>query len=376
MSKVFISTRYCKTGKPVGGGFTEYISKRDRVDKTINTRYRSDVFTQYAAERPGVVKMGEHGLFGQEDYVSLHKASQEKYHHKGIVWEKIISLRQTDAERLGYDTPEAWRNLLRSKQFDIASFHRIPAENMKWYAAFHKEPGHYHVHFLVYNKEPGGEFLCARDYNRYKDSLTKTIFKDEMKQIYDERQSLRDKIVESVKEKMNEFSADIGEAPDGFANAFVDLKFSLDGYTGRNNYQFISREQKEKVDAVVKIVCKDQNLQDLYREWCQIQLALLKYYRKDPEECFDSLENNLNLQRRLENIVLRAAIYDNKKNDLYTDKEQGSLSYGGIIFVICKMFEQSIDYDIKEGFTKSIVDSKDRVNEYKKDAVIGIHHGI
>ena len=67
MSKVFISTRYCKTGKPVGGGFTEYISKRDGVDKTINTRYRSDVFTQYAAERPGVVKMGEHGLLGQED---------------------------------------------------------------------------------------------------------------------------------------------------------------------------------------------------------------------------------------------------------------------------------------------------------------------
>ena len=92
MSKVFISTRYCKTGKPVGGGFTKYISTRDRVDKTINTRYRSDVFTQYAAERPGVVKMGEHGLFGQEDYVSLHKASQEIYHHKGIVWEEIYLL--------------------------------------------------------------------------------------------------------------------------------------------------------------------------------------------------------------------------------------------------------------------------------------------
>ena len=376
MSKVFISTRYCKTGKPVGGGFTEYISTRDRVDKTINTRYRSDVFTQYAAERPGVVKMGEHGLFGQEDYVNLHKASQEIYHHKGIVWEEIISLRQTDAERLGYDTPEAWRNLLRSKQFEIASYHRIPAENMKWYAAFHKEEGHYHVHFLLFNKEPGGEFLCARDYIRYKDSLTKTIFKDEMKQLYDERQSLRDKIVESVKENMNEFRADIGEAPDGFAEAFVDLKFALVGYTGKNNYQFISREQKEEVDAVVKIVCKDQNLQDLYQQWCQVQLALLKYYRKDPEECFDSLENNLNLQRHLENIVLRAAIYDNKKNDLYTDKEQGSMPYGGIIFAICKMFEQSIDYDIKEGFTKSIVDSKERTKEYRRDASMGIHHGM
>ena len=375
MSKVVIRTHYSSNGKSVGGGFTNYIARRDRVDKTINAR-RSEVFPKYAAERPGVITMGEHGLFGQEDYVNLRKASEEIYNHKGIVWQQVISLRQTDAERLGYDTPDAWRNLLRSKQFEIASYHRIPAENMKWYAAFHKEEGHYHVHFILFNKEPGGEFLCARDYNRYKDSLTKTIFKDEMKQIYDERQSLRDKIIESVKEKMNEFSADIGEAPDEFAEAFVDLKFSLDGYTGRHNYQFISREQKEKVDAVVKIVCKDQNLQDLYGQWCQVQLALLKYYRKDPEECFDSLENNLNLQRRLENIVLRAAIYDNKKNDLYTDKEQGSLPYGGIVFAICKMFEQSIDYDIKEGFTKSIVDSKERTKEYRKDSAMGIHHGM
>ena len=299
MSKVVIRTKYSSNGKSVGGRFTNYISRRDRVDKTINAR-RSEVFPKYAAERPGVITMGEHGLFGQEDYVNLHKASKEIYNHNGIVWQQVISLRQTDAERLGYDTPEAWRNLLRSKQFEIASYHRIPAENMKWYAAFHKEEGHYHVHFILFNKQPGGEFLCARDYNRYKDSLTKTIFKDEMKQIYDERQSLRDKIIESVKEKMNEFCADIGEAPDEFAEAFVDLKFSLNGYTGRNNYQFISRQQKEKVDVVVKIVCKDENLQELYQQWCQVQLALLKYYRENPKECFDSLENNLNLQRRLE----------------------------------------------------------------------------
>ena len=376
MSKVFISTRYCKTGKPVGGGFTEYISKRDGVDKTINTRYRSEVFTQYAAERPGVVKMGEHGLFGQEDYVNLHKASQEIYHHKGIVWEEIISLRQNDAERLGYDTPDAWRNLLRSKQFEIASYHRIPAENMKWYAAFHKEEGHYHVHFLVYNKEPGGEFICPRDYERYKESLTKTIFKDEMKQIYDERESLRNKIVASVKEKVSEFKVNIGEAPDGFTEAFNELKFSLDGYTGKKNYQFLSREQKEKVDAVVKIVCKDQNLQNLYQQWCQVQLALLKTYRKDPEECFDSLENNLNLHKRLGNDVLIATFYDNRQNNLYTNKEQSTPAYGGIVFALCKMFEQSIDYDIKEGFTKSIVDSKERTKEYRKDSAMGIHHGM
>mgnify|MGYP003509770351 FL=1 len=100
MSKVVIRTHYSVGGKSVGGRFTNYISRRDRVDKTINAR-RSEVFPKYAAERPGVITMGEHGLFGQEDYVNLHKASQEIYHHKGIVWEEIISLRQTDAERFG-----------------------------------------------------------------------------------------------------------------------------------------------------------------------------------------------------------------------------------------------------------------------------------
>ena len=42
-----------------------------------------------------------------------------------------------------------------------------------------------------------------------------------MKQIYDERQSLRDKIVESVKEKMNEFCADMAMGTDIWAAEIV-----------------------------------------------------------------------------------------------------------------------------------------------------------
>ena len=52
------------------------------------------------------------------------------------------------------------------------------------------------------------------------------------------------------------------------------------------------------------------------------------------------------------------------------------MPYGRIVFAICKMFEQSIDYDIKEGFTKSIVDSKERTKECRRYASMGIHHGI
>ena len=51
MSKVVIRTHYSVGGKSVGGGFTNYIARRDRVDKTINAR-RSEVFPKYAADVP------------------------------------------------------------------------------------------------------------------------------------------------------------------------------------------------------------------------------------------------------------------------------------------------------------------------------------
>ena len=79
-----------------------------------------------------------------------------------------------------------------------------------------------------------------------------------------------------MKEKVSEFSADVGQAPDEFVDAFYGLKLSLAGYTGKKNYQFLSSEQKDKDDAVEKVVSKDKNLQELYQQWCQVQLALLK----------------------------------------------------------------------------------------------------
>lgn len=375
MSKVVVRTQYFASGKSVGEKFTNYIAKREGVDKTINTK-RSEVFVQYAAERPGVVKLGEHGLFGQEDYVDLKKASKEIYNHKGIVWTEVVSLRQEDAERLGYDTPEAWRNLVRSKQFEIAYYHKIPADKLKWYGAFHKAEGHYHMHLIVFNKNPSGEFISKKNYNQYKDMFTKTIFKDELKQIYDERQSLRDKIIDEIKKTVDGFEINIGEPSAEFAEKLNELKFSLDGYKGKKNYQFLSKDQKEKVDAVVKVVCQDDNLQELYRQWCLVELTRLRYYYKESEKCFGPLEINKNFQRRIENAVLKSALKNIRQNDLHTNKEKTNIVFGDIIFNLCKMFEQSIEQDINEGFTKSIVDSKDKAKEYRRDASMGIHHGI
>ena len=75
---------------------------------------------KYIATRPRAERLGDHGLFRDEDGVDLEKAMRELDQHTGNVWTHIISLKREDAARLGYDNARAWMNLLRANRNDIA----------------------------------------------------------------------------------------------------------------------------------------------------------------------------------------------------------------------------------------------------------------
>ena len=79
-----------------------------------------DGYAKYIATRPRAERMGEHGLFGDEDAVDLNAAMEEANSYVGNIWTHIISLRREDAERLGFDHADAWRALLRAHRNDIA----------------------------------------------------------------------------------------------------------------------------------------------------------------------------------------------------------------------------------------------------------------
>ena len=129
MSKVVFKSPYVSCGKAVGGGYINYMAKREKVDKSINTK-RVEINLNYIATRPRVEKVGEHGLFGSKDDVNLNKARSEILNHNGIVWLPIVSLRREYADRLGYNNADAWRNLILSKQFEIAEAYNIPAKDL------------------------------------------------------------------------------------------------------------------------------------------------------------------------------------------------------------------------------------------------------
>lgn len=85
-----------------------------------------EILVKYVAERPGVEKIGKHGLFSDgDDEIILSQAQKNIAEHQGNVWSHVISLTREDAERLGYTTPEIWRNLIMRHTDDIAKAQNI-----------------------------------------------------------------------------------------------------------------------------------------------------------------------------------------------------------------------------------------------------------
>ena len=92
---------------------------------------------EYAANRPGVVKVGEHGLFSSTRDIDLTKVAEEMSTYGGNIWTDILSLRREDASVCGYESQEPWRNLILSHIDKIAKAHHIKLENLCWYGAMH-----------------------------------------------------------------------------------------------------------------------------------------------------------------------------------------------------------------------------------------------
>ena len=147
----------------------------------------SEDYAKYIATRPRAQRLGDHGLFGDEEGVDLDRAMSELENYTGNVWTHIISLRREDATRLGYDNAQAWRTLLRTHRNEIATAMKIPPQDFRWYAAFHDEGEHPHVHMMAWSVKPGQAYLSKDGIKQIKSTLTNQIFKQEMYHLYEQR---------------------------------------------------------------------------------------------------------------------------------------------------------------------------------------------
>lgn len=160
---------------------------------------------EYVGKRPGVDRVGEHGLFSSSALVDIKQAQGEIASCKGNIWTHVISLRREDADRLGYDEQKPWRDLLMSQIDVIAKASNIPVSDLKWYSGMHNTTHHPHIHLFIFSDNLKAGRLTKQGIDEMKQSFSKVIFADERQQLYVHKTELRDEIKEKVEAILDRF---------------------------------------------------------------------------------------------------------------------------------------------------------------------------
>lgn len=264
----------------------------------------------YYGERPGVEKLGRHGLFSQaDDKIDIDKVTDEVANHEGILWTHVISLRREDAERLGYNNAQAWKELVRRNVLQIAEAHKIAPSDMQWYAAFHNTTHHPHIHLMVYSKDSKQGYLTNKGIEDMRGVFAKDIFRGEMYHAFTLETQMRDEVRAEAKKRIDKLVKGAGmptPASDEIQNLYVRMIGQLSNYKGKKAYGYLPKNIKQTVNDIVAELAKDERIAELYSEWNKVNREKLSVYydKKKPDI---PLEENKEF-RDIKNAVIRSAV--------------------------------------------------------------------
>lgn len=241
-------------------------------------------YVDYVANRPGVKKLGEHGLWNADSKVPvLQNAVDEVAHHPGNVWTPVIAIQRSDAERLGYDSADSWRPLICAEIDEIAKAYKILPSHLKWYAAFHEKERSVHVHLVIFSTDPNEGYLTKPAILELRSALTRQIFKDDLKNIYVQQTAYRDQlqedaleVVESLIQKMQ--NGDLKNPRIGLL--ITELADRLQIYSGKKVYGYLPPATKRIVDAIVDELASDAHVAGAYSLWQNMRDEVFSFYSK------------------------------------------------------------------------------------------------
>ena len=280
-------------------------------------------YAKYIALRPRAERLGEHGLFGDDDAVDLAAVADELDHYTGNVWTHIISLRREDAARLGYDHAEAWRTLLRTHRNDIAAAMKIPPEDFRWYAAFHDEGNHPHVHMMAWSAKQNQAYLSVEGIKKIKSTLTNQIFRQDLLHVYEQKSKSRDELMAEVRKAMLELAKAMQEMTCIHPEAeqmIWDLSRQLGQVGGKKTYGYLPKPMKKLVDEIVDQMARLPTVDACYQTWWELQCQVEDYYSEDKKGIRPPLSQQKEF-RQIKNAVIREAEHIRMNRFSFEDEE-------------------------------------------------------
>lgn len=265
------------------GTASEFISRalEDNAYEVMNSKTYAD----YIATRPRAERFGTHGLFTDDSVqVQLSKVSEELNLHGGNVWTAIISLRREDAERLGFNTGERWRDMLRTQTQAISDNLKIPMENLKWFAAFHNESHHPHVHLIAYSTIENEGYLTKKGIANLRSFFAKDIFAQDLLCVYEKQKDQRDKLRlhsrEFIAGIVSQINSGIYDNPK-LEELLLQLAGRLGKTSGKKIYGYLKADVKAVIDAIVDELSCDERISTLYDLWYEQKEKILRIYTQE-----------------------------------------------------------------------------------------------
>ena len=280
-------------------------------------------YAKYIALRPRAERLGEHGLFGDDDAVDLAAVADELNHYTGNVWTHIISLHREDAERLGYNHAEAWRTLLRTHRNDIAAAMKIPPEDFRWYAAFHDEGNHPHVHMMAWSAKQNQAYLSVEGIKKIKSTLTNQIFRQDLLHVYEQKSKSRDELVAEVRKAMLELAKAMQEMTCIHPEAeqmIWDLSRQLGQVGGKKTYGYLPKPMKKLVDEIVDQMARLPTVETCYQTWWELQCQVEDYYSEGKKRLRPPLSQQKEF-RQIKNAVIKEAEHIRMNRFSFEDEE-------------------------------------------------------
>ena len=246
-------------------------------------------FLNYVAHRPGVQKEGDHGLWD--------------------VYTIIISLRREDAERLGYDSAEAWRGLVRACLPEIARGYKIHPDHLRWYAAFHRKEKQVHIHMVIFSTDPKEGYLTKAGIRQVKSAFARRIYQQDLLHVYEQKTEYRDTLQREARQAMVELIQKMktGTVEDPRLEFLLEeLARRLKNTKGKKVYGYLPPRTKAVVDEIVDLLAQDQRVARAYGLWYQMREEICRTYS-------EALPERLPLSQQKEfkpvrNLVVREAL--------------------------------------------------------------------
>lgn len=326
----------------------------------------------YYAERPGVEKLGKHGLFSQsDDKINLDEVADDVSSHNGIVWTHVISLKREDAERLGYNNANAWKSLVRRNILEIAKAHKIEPGDLQWYGAFHNTTHHPHIHLLVYSKSGQG-YLTNKGIESMRSVFGNDIFRNEQYKLFEMQTNIRDDLKREANNYLENLVTKVSNnfvASDKLTNLFKQLIEQLENCKGKKVYGYLPKSTKDTVNKIVAELSNDKSIAKLYAKWNEINKEKLSLYY-DKEKPDISLEDNKEF-RSIKNAVIKTAILiENTGQISNLESSDIQIPVSKIANLLARLISEN--YNKKRAKLRSQVDSKLKSKLEEKKIVHGL----